>query len=244
MKRDEEFFAEKQVEFGGGKFIGAAKINGVSDHEEVVFVVFDFRERARGDAVLNCERMKIKNALKNEFDFFVGRLIEVDPEDEALVAVDEAQRLELKVAADEFTLAEDERMNHWPGRLNRGGDLEAFFGGGNGGDKFLGRSGGEKGGAVALVFEQFTEGAHDGEVVGGISLGRAEHENEADLFIGSLAAADEGSAAADGKSDRFDVFGAGVGQRNGVADARSLESVAGEQFAVKTVEVGHRGMIG
>jgi len=215
----------------------------VGDHEEVVLVVFDFGERARRDAVLDGERVKIKNAFEDEFDFFVGGLIKVDPENETLVAVDEAQRLELEVAADELALAKDERMDHERLSLNGGAREQAFFGGGDGGDEFLGRGGGEEGGAVDLVFEQFAEGAHDGEVVGGIRLGRAEHEDEADLFIGALAAADEVITATDGEGDGFDVLGARVGQRHGVADARGLEAIAGEEFAVKTVEVRHGGMI-
>ena len=71
-----------------------------------------------------------------------------------------------------------------------------------------------------------------------------EHEDQADLFIGALAAADEGIAATDGEGDGFDVLGARVGQRHGVADARGLEAIAGEQFTVETVEVGDGGMIG
>jgi hypothetical protein len=39
------------------------------------------------------------------------------------------------------------------------------------------------------------------------------------------------------------VLGARVGQRHGVADARGLEAIAGEEFAVKSVEVRHGGMI-
>ena len=117
MEGDEVVAAEEEIELGGGKFIGAGEIHGMRDHEEVVFVVLDFREGTRRDAVLDGERVKIKNAFEDEFDFFVGGLIEIHPEDEALVAVDEAQRLELEVAADEFALAEDERMNHGWGKI-------------------------------------------------------------------------------------------------------------------------------
>ena len=129
VKGDEEFFAEKQVEFGGGKFVGAGEIDRVRHHEQVVVVVLDFGEGTRSDAVLDGEGVEVENAFEDQLDLFVGGRFEIDPKDQALVAVDEPKRLKFEVAADELALAEDERVDHgkvrampgsaWPGILRR-----------------------------------------------------------------------------------------------------------------------------
>ena len=53
--------------------------------------------------------------------------------------------------------------NGWPDELQP----ELLLDRGEGGDEGLGGFGGEEGGAVGGVAEEFAEGAHDGEVVAG-----------------------------------------------------------------------------
>jgi hypothetical protein len=84
----------------------------VHDDEEVVFIVLDFGEGGGGDAVLDGEGMELENAFENRLGFLGGGVGEVDPEDEALVAANKAESLDLKVLADDATVAEDEGLDH------------------------------------------------------------------------------------------------------------------------------------
>jgi hypothetical protein len=115
VKADEIVFAEEDIELGGGKFVCAGEVDRVGDDEEVVFVVLDFRERAGRNTVLDGERVKLKNGFEDELPFLVGGFVEVDPEEEAFVSADEAERLALEVLTDEFAVAEDEGTNHREG---------------------------------------------------------------------------------------------------------------------------------
>lgn len=54
----------------------------------------------------------MKNAFEDGFDFFVGGVLKIDPEREAFIGAHEAQRLDLEIAADEFSFTEDERVDH------------------------------------------------------------------------------------------------------------------------------------
>jgi hypothetical protein len=56
--------------------------------------------------------MELENALENGLGFRGGGVGKVDPEDEALVAANKAEGLDLKVLADDATVAEDERLDH------------------------------------------------------------------------------------------------------------------------------------
>ena len=93
-------------------FVRAREIDRVRDDEEVVLVVLDLRQRAGRDAVLDGERVKLEDALEDALDFLVGGVVEVDPEEEALVGAHEPQRLALEVLADELAVAEDEGADH------------------------------------------------------------------------------------------------------------------------------------
>ena len=112
MKGDEEFLAQKQVEFGGGKFFLPGEIDPVGHHEEVIFVVFNFWQTARSDAVLNGERVEMKQVFENRFDFLVGRIFKVDPKEQAFVALDEAEGFQFQIATNSLAFAEDEGGDH------------------------------------------------------------------------------------------------------------------------------------
>jgi hypothetical protein len=92
--------------------VGAREVDRVGDDEQVFLVVFDLGERARRHAILDCERVKLKHALEDVLDFLGSRIVHVDPEQQALVGAHETQRLEFKVLADHFAVAEDERADH------------------------------------------------------------------------------------------------------------------------------------
>ena len=267
VEGDEVVAAEEEIELGGVELVGTFEIDGVGDDEEVVLVVLDLGEGAGGDAVLDGERVKLEDGFEDEFGFFLGGVVEVDPEEQALVGADEAEGFAFEVLADEFAVAEDEGADHrggaWDGRrrfaTKRRGERrenrvaagcarrprgpapelqpEFFLHRGEGGDEGFGGFGGEEGGAVGRVAEQFAEGADDGEVVAGFRLGGAEDEEEFHDLAVGVER-DAGVAAADGEDDLLDVLGAGVGEGDGVAEAGGVEAVAGEEFFVEAGVVG------
>ena len=115
VEGDEVVAAEKEIEFGRVEFFRAREIDGVGDDEEVIFVVLDLGERVGRDAVLDGEGMKLEDGFEHEFRFFLGRVVEVDPEEQAFVGADESQGFAFEIGADEFAVTEDEGADHRSG---------------------------------------------------------------------------------------------------------------------------------
>ncbi len=88
------------------------EIDAVGDHEQIVVVVLDFRQAAGRDAVLDGQRVEMKKGFQHRFDFLVGGIFQVDPNDETLVGLNEAKSFRFQIAAGDFTFAENEGMNH------------------------------------------------------------------------------------------------------------------------------------
>ena len=181
MKGNEEFFAEKKIELGRSEFVLSGKIYSVCDQKKIVFVILDFWQTTGGNAVFDRERMELEYPLKDGFDFFVSGIVEIDPQNESFITAHQAQGLEFKVAAYQFTITEDKRMNHSCGlRLARAG-AEASPGCGDRraiplglirrvkraqdfifqllhcGDKGGGRGGGKECLAMGRIFDEATE---------------------------------------------------------------------------------------
>jgi hypothetical protein len=112
---DEVFAAEEEVELVADEFLAAGELDGVGDDEQVVLVVLDLGEGAGRDAVLDGERVELKDALEDRLDLLVGRVVEIDPLDEPLVGIDEPESVEIEVALDQLAFVEDERADHGDG---------------------------------------------------------------------------------------------------------------------------------
>ena len=125
--------------------------------------------------------------------------------------------------------------------LRGDGCEEFFFGGDDCFDEDLRRLGFEEGFAIGGVFQNFAEGADDGEVVAWIGFWGAEDEHEAHGLV-AVFKVDALSAAADGEDDFLDVFSAGVRQRDLVAKTSRVETFAGEQLVVEALEVRDVGV--
>ena len=100
----------------------------------------------------------------------------------------------------------------------------------------------EEAGAVGRILQDLAQGAHHGEVVSRLRFRGAEHEEQPhDLAL--VVEIDPGVAAAHGHDDALHVLGAGVRQRDAVAERGGVEPVAGEQLLVEAGVVGHLGMV-
>jgi len=131
-------------------------------------------------------------------------------------------------------------------RSGDGGGQEFILGGGDGLDESLGCIRAHECVAVGGVFQNFAEGADDGEVVAGIRFRSAEDEHQAHGLIPVLEMHSL-FAAADGEDDLLDVLGAGVGKGDFVAQftqvmsnlKTAIESIGGQpnQYAVLTIYV-------
>src|SRR5690606_38577348 len=101
---------------------------------------------------------------------------------------------------------------------------ELSLGGGDGGDEGFWRLRLEEAGAISGILEDFAERAHDGEVVAGFCLRGAEDEEQTDDFA-FVVEGDAGVGAADGEDDFLYVLGAGVRERDAVAETGGVEPV-------------------
>ena len=118
---------------------------------------------------------------------------------------------------------------------------EAGFHGGEGGVEGLRGGGGEQEGAVGGVFEQPAQGADELQVVAGRRGRRAENEEQPEARAGLVG--QPALAASDSRDDFPDVRGAGMRQRDAVADGGGGEAVAGEQFLKKSLVGCDVGMV-
>ena len=73
-----------------------------------------------GDAVLDGERVKLKDTLEDGLDLVVREVLEVNPEEESLVGADEAQGLDREVLAGELAVTEDKGADHGRGPVRPG----------------------------------------------------------------------------------------------------------------------------
>jgi len=122
VKGDEVVLAEEEIDLGGVEFFGAGEVHRVHDEEQIVVVILELGEGAGGDAVLDGERVKLKDIAEDEFDFRLGGVFEIDPEDEALVGAHDAEGFDFEATPDEFAVAENEGVDHAARRrIARGG---------------------------------------------------------------------------------------------------------------------------
>ena len=251
VKRDEVFLAEEEIELGGGELVRAREIDGVGDDEEIRFVVLDLRQGTRRDTVLDGERVKLENALENGFGFLVGGVVEIHPQDQALVGADEAQRLEFEVPADEFALTEDERVNHYAPKLagmrrlpSSAADLrrtqQLVLGRDERLGEILGSGGGKERFAIVGVFQHAAQRTENLKIVAGSGFGGTQHKHQAyrlTPFEGNAS-----FASPHRENDALHVIRAGVWDGESVTQTGCIEPVAREKLGIEAIEILHRRM--
>ena len=99
--------ARPRITLRGAVFIGIGSMVGAG-----IFALFGQAGAIAGAAVW--------------LSFFFGGIIEIDPEDQALVRAHEAQGFEFEITPDELALIEDERMDHEAPKLAAVTPLPSF----------------------------------------------------------------------------------------------------------------------